>query len=254
MVAADDSTDLGGIAVVIPAYNEAETIADIAGRAAMVVPLVIVVDDGSTDGTADRLSGLSIVLLRNPRNCGKAASLVTGFMEALARGAAAVVTLDGDGQHRPEDIPRLVARAATIPGAIVTGNRLADRAAFPRARYRANRIANFWISWACGHRVEDSQCGFRLYPRQVLEAVRAPCRRRDGFVFESEILINAARAGFRSVAVAVPALYSANPARASHFRPFTDITRIVLMVAGKLLRRGMDPAALIRILRDQAGR
>lgn len=241
------------VAVVIPAYNEAATIADVAGRALAQTPLVIVVDDGSTDGTAARLAGLPVLLLRHPENRGKAASLVDGFAEALRRGASAVITLDGDGQHRPEDIPKFLERAAAAPQAIVTGSRLADRAAFPSARYRANRIANFWISWACRHPIEDSQCGFRLYPRRVLESVRASHARRHGFVFESEILINAARAGYRSTAVPIPALYAEKPQRPSHFRPVADITRIVIMVAGKLLSRGMDPVGLMRSLKPAAG-
>ena len=129
---------------------------------------------------------------------------------------------------------------------------MAHRRCFPAARYHANRIANFWISWACGRWVEDSQCGFRLYPRPALEAVRADDRRRHGFAFESEFLINAARAGFPFAAVPIAAIYSAAAARPSHFRPVADIAAIVGMVAGKLLSRGMDPVGLVRALRGRS--
>ena len=92
-------------AIVIPAYNEARTIRDVAGRALVQASLVIVVDDGSTDGTVAALEGMPIVVLRNDGNRGKAASLRNGADEAIKRGAGAIITLDGDGQHAPEDVP-----------------------------------------------------------------------------------------------------------------------------------------------------
>lgn len=248
----DASTPCSDVWGVIPAYNEAATIADVVRRASRHLGHIVVVDDGSTDGTAQALDGLPCRVLRNAVNSGKAFSLNEGFRAALAGGARAVITLDGDGQHRPEDIPRFLARAAEMPDRIVIGSRLADRAAFPPARYRANRVANFWISWACGQAIEDSQSGFRLYPRAVLEQVRARTRRQHCFVFESEFLINAARAGFHCTAVPIPALYAGVIQRASHFRPVADITRIVIMVAGKLLSRGMYPQGLLRVIRGRA--
>lgn len=239
------------IAVVIPALNEASSITGLAERALGFSPHVIIVDDGSSDDTADLLDQVPVTVLRHATTRGKGASLVTGFREALKRDIWAVVTLDGDGQHRPEDIPRFRARAAEAPDQIIIGSRAADRAACPPARYRANRIADFWISWACGYAVEDSQSGFRLYPRKVLESVQAKHDPERGFVFESEILINAARAGFRSTPVAIPALYDGTMQRDSHFRPVADITRIVIMVARKLLSRWMYPEGLYQSLRER---
>lgn len=240
----------GSVVVVIPAYNEARTIAELVDRTLKFVRDVIVVDDGSTDNTASALSDLPVNVLRHASNRGKGASLISGFRAAIDGGASAVITLDGDGQHRPEDIPRFIERAKTASHCIIVGNRLADRTAIPLARYRANRFANFWISWACGYRIDDSQSGFRLYPRLVLEAAQACQSRHHDFVFESEILINAARHGYRSVAIEIPALYSGAALRPSHFRPVADITRIVLMVAWKLISRGMYPQGLVRYLRE----
>ena len=117
----------------------------------------------------------------------------------------------------------------------------------PKSRWRANRVADFWIGWAAGHRIADSQSGFRLYPAEVLKSIELAHDRAHGFVFESEILIEAARKGFLTVAVPVPAIYPV-AARASHFRPVRDIARITRMVAWRLLRSGLNPAGLVRSL------
>jgi glycosyltransferase involved in cell wall biosynthesis len=237
-------------AALIPAYNEAATIRAVAERCLRQVDTLIVVDDGSGDGTADALAGLPLILLRHTRNQGKAASLWDGFRAALELGADAVVTLDGDGQHLPEEIPRLAEAARRHPERLVIGARLWDRAAFPSARYRANRFANFWIGWAAGQRLEDSQSGFRVYPAALLRKLLARGRHAAGFVFESEVIIDAAHLGHPSVPVPVSAIYRQD-ARASHFHPARDIARIVLMVASKLLARGLYPAGLVRSLRRQ---
>lgn len=234
--------------VVIPAYNEAATIRDLVERALRIVADVVVVDDGSTDSTAQQLEGLPVVVLQNERNLGKAASLWKGFEHALAHGAQFVVTLDGDGQHQPEDMPRLLNMAERLPQSIVIGARLHDKKNFPARRYYANQFARFWISWAAGYPIADTQSGFRVYPA----AMFAKLHRRDvtwnGFVFESEVLIAAGVHGVQSIAVAIPGIYP-KQARPSHFRPVLDIARIVLMVAGRLFRRGMHPLGLWRSLK-----
>jgi glycosyltransferase involved in cell wall biosynthesis len=224
--------------VVIPAYNEAATIRDLAERALRHCPRVIVVDDGSTDGTSRELDGLPVRRLRNAHNLGKAASLWRGAQAALEQGAETVVTLDGDGQHAPEDIPRLIAAAQQNPGSIVIGARLADRHAIPKLRYFANRAAVFALSWACGQRLDDSQSGFRVYPAGLLRKLVIPHDRPHSFVFESQVLIEAARLGHRCVMVPIAAIYRPG-ARASHFRHI-DTLRIARMVAWKLLLRGFN--------------
>jgi glycosyltransferase involved in cell wall biosynthesis len=230
-------------AIVIPAYNEAATIRNVAERALEQLERVIVVDDGSTDGTAATLARLPITLLRNEHNLGKGPALWRGIQEALRKDAQAVVTLDGDGQHRPEDIPRLIAAHAAHPQAIVIGSRLHERERIPAVRYRANRVANFWISWAAGYAIADSQSGFRVYPAKLLQEIEL--RHAAGFVFESEILIEAGRRGVKSIAVPIPAIYSGH-SRSSHFRPVADIARIARMLAWKLLSRGLYLQGLIR--------
>ena len=168
---------------------------------------------------------------------------------ALENGATRVVTLDGDGQHRPDDIPKLLACSDRFPGSIIIGSRRASGSATPRSRYVANRIADFWVSWAACSRVEDSQSGFRVYPASVLRALAGRPPKAQGFAFESEILIAAGRLGVRTVSVGIPSIYGDVLSRGSHFRPVSDIASIVLLVAGKLVRRGMDPLGLWRSLR-----
>ena len=233
------------VVVVIPAYNEACTIREIAAAVKQFVPNVVVVDDGSTDNTSAALAGLAVTMLRHPRNQGKGAALRLGIEYALKQGAAAVLTLDGDGQHRPDDIPRLLEIFRRRPGVIVIGARLVPQDRPPLARWLANRFADFWISWAAGDWIADSQSGYRLYPASVLRRINVD--RAHGFAFESEILIEACRRGYRTVPALVPVIYK-DSARPSHFRPARDITRIVLMVAGKLLSRGFYPAGLVRAL------
>lgn len=238
-------------AIVIPAFNEIRTIRDVARRALEHSPLVIVVDDGSTDGTAAALEGLPVVVLRNGMNRGKAASLRAGADEAIKRGAVAIITLDGDGQHCPEDVPRLVEAHAAVPGCIVIGSRLHAKGEIPTARYRANRFANFWISWAAGYPIVDSQSGFRIYPASLFSRARVNTGRAASFVFESQILIEAARLGVEAISVPVRTSYSAH-ARASHFRPVLDIARITRMVAWSLITRGLFLPGLLRSLRRKS--
>ena len=235
------------VAVVIPAYNEARTIRDVACRALAQLKDVIVVDDGSADGTAAAVADLPVTLISNAVNLGKGASLWRGFAAAIAAGADAVVTIDADGQHCPEDIPRLLAAAGEHPGRIVIGARLWDKDKVPGLRYFGNRFANFWVAWAAGAPVADSQSGFRLYPAAVLKHVNVFHGPGARFAFESEILIEAGRAGVRSLAVPIAAIYPPN-ARASHYRSAVDTARIVRMITWKLVTRGFDLPALLRSL------
>ena len=215
------------IAIVIPAYNEEATIYDVAQAALKQSENVIVVDDGSVDKTIEKLEGLPITLIRHEENKGKAASLWDGFMAALDTGVDAIITIDGDGQHAAEDISLLLNKAAEFPNDIIIGARLADKSAIPAKRYYANKIANFWVGWAAGYPIADSQSGFRLYPKALFDSLKISTE--HGFVFESEILIKAAQLDVYSHPVKIPAVYKKG-ARPSHFRGAHDITLITKMV------------------------
>jgi len=225
-----------GCVAVIPAYNESATIRDVAERVLGQVDALIVVDDGSSDGTAATLEGLPLELMRNPRNLGKGASLWRGMQRALERGAEAVLTLDGDGQHRPEDIPALLAAHRERPEAIVIGSRRHLRKEIPRLRYRANRLADFWVGLAAGRRFADTQSGFRVYPARLLHEARVEHGPAARFALESEILIEAGRLDIESVAVPVSVSYR-GMARASHFANVADAARIARVILRRLLAR-----------------
>ena len=234
-------------AVVIPAFNESATLRDVVTGVLRHVARVIVIDDGSVDDTACTIADLPVIVLRNARNMGKAASIVAGAREAVRRGATAVVTIDGDGQHDPADLPLLLDAYRAASDSIVIGARLHARDAIPTVRYLANRFANFWISWAAGYPIADTQSGYRVYPASLLAQPPAPHDPAASFVFESEILIAAARVGVNAVCVQVAVRYP-DAARRSYFRPVVDIVRIALMVTGHLVSRGLYPAGLVRSL------
>lgn len=234
-------------AVVIPAHNEASTIADVASRACRQCDWVIVVDDGSDDDTAAQLEGLPVHTLRNESNQGKGASLRRGAIYAIEHGAESIITLDGDGQHDPEEIPRIIEASKRHPGFIVIGTRLSNRNNVPPMRNFANGMANFWISWAAGHPIADSQSGFRLYPAALWQEAN-PCHDRNhGFVLESELLILGSWLGYYTTPVIVESIYLPG-ARPSHYRPVTDTWSIIRMVGGKLLSRWMYPLGLLKSL------
>jgi glycosyltransferase involved in cell wall biosynthesis len=223
------------VAIVIPALNEAAAIRGVAQAALAVCPTVILVDDGSTDATLANVADLPLVLVRHDRPRGKGAALRAGFRQALALRCSAVVTMDGDGQHDAADVPRLLAAARDYPGHIIIGARLLERQQQPAHRRRANDMADWGVGWACGQAVVDSQSGQRYYPRAVLEVAD---RAGEGFVFETDLLIEASRAlGLGIAAVPIRSRYHAD-FRASHFKAVPDFLRIAGHVGWQIVRRG----------------
>ena len=220
----------------VPVFDEAATIGAVVGGVRAHVP-VLVVDDGSTDGTGALAEAAGAVVLRHPRRLGKAQALRTGVAAARARGATAIVTLDGDGQHDPAQIPRLL--GGLTPRTIVVGGRLHEADALPADRLNAMRVAGFFIGWAGGLRVADTQSGYRAYPLALFDEVPT---RRAGFVFETEVLLAAAARGWAVREVPVPTI--ARAARRSRFRPLRDGTAIGVYLAGHVVRRaGQETAA-----------
>jgi len=236
--------------ILIPAYNEGATIRDLAIRCLKQLDTVVVIDDGSTDDTIKQLDGLDVTILKNESNLGKAASLWKGMNYALKLNMQNIITLDGDGQHSPEDIPRLIEAAKNNKDHLIIAARLRNIDQAPSARLKANKFADFWVSWAAGQKITDSQSGFRLYPASLISSKALSVSTKHGFVFESEIIIAAARLGFPCHTIAIDSVYHSN-ARASHFRPVADITRIVLMISWKLFSRGMYFQGLWASMREK---
>jgi glycosyltransferase involved in cell wall biosynthesis len=210
---------------VVPAYDEAPTIGAVVRGVRVACPevTVVVVDDGSTDGTARTAAAAGADrVLRSPRRGGKAAALQVGFAAALAAGADVVATLDGDGQHDPIDLSRLLAVAHRVPGALVLGDRLvAGGDPIPGPRLRAIQAADRVLRWLLGVPLRDSQCGLRCYPAALLRRLSL---REARFVLETEALVGAARLGHPLVSVPVRSIYPLG--RASRFRALGDGARI----------------------------
>jgi hypothetical protein len=216
-----------GTVIAVPAFNEAGTMAAVVADARRYAP-VLVVDDGSTDGTGDIARAAGATVLRHERRRGKGAALATALAAARAQGMTRVVTLDADGQHDPGDIPALLAVADCAPHAIVVGQRLGkDDGPLPRGRALANRVAGFWLNWVAGIAVMDTQSGFRVYPLAVFEGARP---RGGRFVFETAVLVEAVRGGWQVREVPIRVVPHAS--RASRFHPVSDGVAIALYLAG----------------------
>jgi glycosyltransferase involved in cell wall biosynthesis len=229
------ATDAGHVMVLIPALNEERAIRGVVESVLALCPNVIVVDDGSTDATCERIADLPITLIRHATSLGKGQGLRDGFRKARELGFDAVIAMDGDGQHLAADIPRMLAAARRYPEHIVIGARIRNRENQPLARRRANAVADWGISWGCGIPVADTQSGQRYYPLAALELVDIAA---DDFVFEAALLIAAARErNVGIVSVPIESRYQGE-FRTSHFRPVRDVTRITLYTAGRILHYG----------------
>lgn len=213
------------IAAAIPAYDAAPSVGEVVRGAARELAEVLVVDDGSRDGTGEaaRVAGARVIAF--PRNRGKGAALEAAFSNLFGRGFLAVVTLDADGQHLPSEIPKLLAAAAG--GAdLVLGVRDHLFAEMSPVRRASNRLSSTAISFAAGQRLCDIQTGFRYYAAELVAAVGFPEAR---FEAESAVVVRAARRGFRVAAVPVQ-LGFADGRTTSHYRPLIDSLRIARAV------------------------
>ena len=208
------------VACIIPAFRAAHTLPVVLEQLRGSVPgaRLIVVDDGSPDGTAALAASLADRSIRLPANRGKGAALRAGFDEALRSDADVVVTLDADGQHDASYAPALIDALEGFD--MVIGARLRAGSPMPLRRRMTNAMASMAISRVTGVRLHDTQSGYRAIRRRVLERVRA---QGDGYEFETDFLIRAAHAGFRVRNALIPTVYGA----ASHFRGMRDSARIV---------------------------
>jgi len=221
------------VAAIIPAFDAARTVRDVVLRAKLAFEGhgdVIVVDDGSSDGTAALAEAAGAIVIRHPQNRGKGAALRTGLAEAHARGHAAAVTIDADGQHPLDEAARL-ASLAEGTGTLVLGIRDLKGAAAPRANQISNAISNGFLSFFSRTHLSDTQCGLRRYPLPLALWLGG---KDDGYAFEAEIILLAIAAGTPILEVPIRVLYPED--RTTHFDSVRDPMRVVQRVVGTLIR------------------
>ncbi|MDD5556251.1 MAG: glycosyltransferase family 2 protein [bacterium] len=216
---------------VIPAYNEEKRVAGVVRGALRHLPAAIVVDDGSSDGTARAAAAAGAALIRHGANRGKGAALETGLRRAFDDGFDAAVILDADGQHDPGEIPRFLEAAGSSGADIVVGNRMEERGRMPLVRYLTNRVTSFFVSRLAGRPIPDSQCGFRLVDRRAFDRMRLSTARYET---ESEMLIQAGRAGCAIASVPVRTIYGDEKSR---INPLVDTLRFIRLTARYILSR-----------------
>ena len=207
---------MDSILALIPAHQEGPRIAAVVGAARAHLS-VVVVDDGSTDDTAVVAEAAGATVLRQRPNAGKGAALRAGFRHALEHGAAAVVTLDADGQHDPAEIPLFLDRYEEVRPELVIGRR--DFGSMPAVRRLSNTIGGWVFSAAVGRRVADNQSGYRLIGRRLMTALLDSDE--HGFEFEVEMIARCIALGLPMAEVPIRTIYAGEP---SHIRPWAHFT------------------------------
>jgi len=212
------------ICVIIPAYNAASTIASVIKGALKYVPEVIVADDGSEDNTSEiaKSAGADVIKITNNKGKGNALKLL--FAKAMEKGCDAVISMDADAQHDPEEIPSFMRAHIERPDDIIVGSRMSEKEKIPRARYNSMHVARFYISLGANQFIEDTQCGFRLYPLRVIRNMNLFTER---YVTETEILMKAGDMGTTIRFINIRAIYNEG---GSHFKAVTDVAKITAYV------------------------
>jgi uncharacterized protein (DUF2062 family) len=223
--------------VIIPCFNHPTTVAAVAQSAKMFWP-VIVVNDGSTMPLPE-LPDCDLIRLQ--KNSGKGAALRAGFQRAAELGFSHAITMDADGQHFAEDLPKFLAAANAQPEALIVGVRDFFAAGCPTHRRRSNAVSTFWFRVETGVRLPDTQCGFRCYPLALTQRLKP---RSGHYAFELEFMVRASWTGVPIVAVPVKCTYAPDQIRQSHFRPVRDLAHITLMNIGLVLQSWFVPLTL----------
>ena len=210
------------ILALIPAYNEAGRVGSVVTQTLAYLP-VLVVDDGSSDDTAQQAKQAGATVLQQKFNQGKGAALQAGFQWAVEQGYRAVITLDADGQHNPAEIPKFLNAYAANQSDLIIGKR--DFSQMPPARRLANWLGGLTYSWALGQAVPDNQSGYRLISRRLIEALPASSER--GFEFEVEMITICVRRGFLLGWVPIETIYAGE---SSHINPAQHVKNFARLV------------------------
>ncbi len=213
--------------VIVPTYNNAGTLAQVLSSVLEYTDRVIVVNDGSTDGTSGILDGFpQIVRVQYPRNKGKGKALRIGFKKATELGYDYTITIDSDGQHFAKDLPAFLATLDTEKRAVVIGSRNLHSENMPGKNTFANKFSNFWFYVETGLKAPDTQSGYRLYPLYLMKNVIFFGTRYE---FEVEVLVRCAWKGIKISWIPVTVYYPPREERISHFRPGPDFSRISVL-------------------------
>jgi glycosyltransferase involved in cell wall biosynthesis len=237
--------DKSRIWVVIPTFNNKDTVFDVARKCRQCLEHVLVVDDGSTDTDVEKLfSGTDIAVLRHARNLGKGMAIRTALEHIHKQDAEFMLTIDADGQHDPEDIERFIPLLRQDNSAIIVGARNFNSPHIPQKSRFGRAFSNFWLKLETGIDIFDSQSGFRAYPVKYLSKIKTDGNYYD---FEMEILTRAVWAGLKLEEVPVNVFYPQARSRVSSFHPFIDNLRISLMHA-RLIGRRFIPLPYPRVV------
>jgi len=217
------------VKVIIPVYNESSTIGTLVKRIKSIGYKVLVIDDGSKDFSGKIASEAGATVIYNEKNEGQGASIKKGFEYISKENYDAVVIMDGDGQHDPDDIPRFIRYAEKTKANIIIGNRMDNCFDMPIERYVINRIMSTIISLICRQKIPDSQCGFKLIRRDLINKLKLKTRRFDT---ASEILIKSAKLGFKIHSLPIAANYNSVK---SSIKIFPDTLRFVTLLLKTIL-------------------
>jgi glycosyltransferase involved in cell wall biosynthesis len=216
--------------VIIPAYNESKAISALINQIHTIGLKVILIDDGSGDDTVKISMQAGAEVLRNQTNVGKGASLIKGYAFAVSQGFDAVISMDGDGQHSADDIKMFIQKAEVSDCGIVVGNRMSMTRGMPFLRIITNRFMSRIISAITGQHIPDTQCGFRLVKKEVLQRMDFSTSKYET---ESEILIKAARLGFKIESAPIKTIYAGQK---SQINPFVDTLRFIRFIILEFIR------------------
>jgi len=210
------------VAILIPAYNEEKKIRATLRSLDWPKKDIIVVDDGSRDRTFDIAKEEGVTAFKHERNFGKGKAHRTGFAYVVQNDYDYVITMDADGQHNPNEIPDFIRAIKEGKGDIIIGTRKPSIKNMPPMRLLINLLTSLVVSLECVTRVRDSQSGFRIIKREVLENVPL---KTNNFQTESEIIINAGRRGYKIGAIPIKIIYKGD--ESSKVNPFIDTIRFI---------------------------
>ncbi|TVR39007.1 MAG: DUF2062 domain-containing protein [Cryomorphaceae bacterium] len=214
--------------IVVPTYNNAPFLPALLERLAAETHRVVIVNDGSTDDTRQLLESYedTFLVLHHDRNKGKGMALRNAFRAAWQAGYHHAITIDSDGQHLTEDLPKFLEEVTRHPGSMIVGARNMDQEGVPGKSSFGNRFSNFWFYVETFQKLPDTQSGYRLYPLEPISGMRFHTRKYE---FEIEVLVRLAWRGVRIVSVPVSVIYHTDGSRITHFRPFHDFARISVL-------------------------